>query len=112
MLELESQALGLERREGGRVRRAFIAYLEQVPSGERFLPARAEAVAYMEHWEEENEWIRESFFPDRPRLFSDDFGMYPEDARLEEDLPAEDYRAALETLWRLYAARVARDPDA
>lgn len=41
-------------------------------------PLREEARSFVERFLEGNERVRAEYFPDRPTLFSDDFGMYPE----------------------------------
>lgn len=41
------------------------------------LPARAEAEAFLATYADANEWLRQSFFPDRSILFDSDFSDYP-----------------------------------
>lgn len=41
-------------------------------------PLREDARAFVEKFEEGNQAIRAEYFPDLPRLFPDDFSMYPE----------------------------------
>lgn len=40
-------------------------------------PARDAAREFVRHYEEGNERVRAEYFPDRDRLFSDDFDHYP-----------------------------------
>lgn len=46
-------------------------------SGPGRLPARAGAEAFMARYQDSNERVRAEYFPQRDRLFSDDFSRYP-----------------------------------
>ena len=48
--------------------------------GAGWVPTRTEAAAFMERFAQTNERVRQRWFPDRDRLFSDDFSKLPETA--------------------------------
>jgi hypothetical protein len=55
------------------------AEIEASVQGTRRQVRRAEAEAFAARYEESNEWVRATFFPERDTLFSDRFSQYPED---------------------------------
>lgn len=55
------------------------AEIEASVRGTRRQVRRAEAEAFAARYEESNEWVRATFFPERAALFSDRFSQYPED---------------------------------
>jgi hypothetical protein len=46
--------------------------------GQGWLPTQAEAAAFMQRFEAGNERLRQRYFPDRPRLFADGSGRFPQ----------------------------------
>jgi len=50
--------------------------------GRGMMPSRAEAEAFYRSFEAGNERVRAMFFPERPKLFDEDFSKYPEDPTL------------------------------
>lgn len=59
-------------------RRALISYLQENHSGAGRRPNRASAREFQAVYDADNEWIRSVWFPERTRLFSDDFSCFPE----------------------------------
>lgn len=55
------------------------AEIEASVQGTRRQVRRADAEAFAARYEESNEWVRATFFPERDTLFSDRFSQYPED---------------------------------
>lgn len=62
----------------------IVALLERLFAGPGPMPSRAAARSFYERFAETNAWVRETFFPERPRLFSEDFSSYPETAQSEQ----------------------------
>jgi len=56
----------------------FRSFLTTQFGGRGALPSRAEAMAFFASFAESNERVRTTFFPQRNRLFEEDFGRYPE----------------------------------
>lgn len=48
-------------------------------AGKGLLPARKEAIAFVREVAASNEAVRSAWFPERERLFGDDFSQYPEE---------------------------------
>ncbi len=66
-------------------RPSLLPFLGADSLGPPRLPGRAAAARFLARFAESNERLRAAFFPDRPSLFSEDLGRYPE----TETLPAE-----------------------
>lgn len=48
--------------------------------------ARSEAEAFLAHFDDINEWVRQEFFPDRAELFDMDLSGYPEEVDVRYDV--------------------------
>ncbi len=60
------------------MRDACALITEQLLQGHPMRPARADARHFYENFRETNERVRQKWFPDRSRLFQEDFSQYPE----------------------------------
>jgi hypothetical protein len=67
------------------------AFVETIEPGPRYPVTRSEALAFYRSFENENETIRASYFPEKMSLFEEDFSMYPED--FEIDTARSEYSA-------------------
>jgi len=56
----------------------FRSFLTTQFGGRGALPSRAEAMTFFASFAESNERVRRAFFPERNRLFEDDFSRYPD----------------------------------
>jgi hypothetical protein len=65
-------------------------------------PARADAIAFCNHFAEGNDIIRREFFPERPALFDDDFNEYPAQAD-DVELSTEKAIEIAVALWKYQA---------
>lgn len=74
--------------------------------GQGGLPTRQAAVDFLAKFEASNERVREQWFPQRSKLFSDDMSMYP----VLEDPPPPFERAVeiAAELWRAHLAHVSK----
>lgn len=61
-------------------RKRLAEIMDRAFSGPGVLPSRAAAVAYYARCQATNEAVRAAWFPERPRLFREDFSRYPEHA--------------------------------
>lgn len=59
-------------------RNRLIDLIDQMPSSVPYPVARHEAEAFYRQHAGTNAWLRDRFFPDRDRVFREDFGRYPE----------------------------------
>jgi hypothetical protein len=78
----------------------LIAALEEARPGHGALPSRSEAQAFQERFEESNERLRRRRFPERERLFDNDFSLYPDQSMLETPLHVEDMADVVADLLR------------
>src|SRR5690606_796873 len=53
-------------------------FLETLGDSPKFYPARSEAEEFFRGFEDDNEWVRQRFFPEQRTLFDETFDMYPE----------------------------------
>ena len=73
-------------------RNRFVASLSDISDGHRLpLPHKADAKSFLQNFRAENKALRIKYLPDRSRLFSSDFSMYPEerfdlDSFMDEDI--------------------------
>ncbi|MBY0334091.1 MAG: hypothetical protein K2X49_25830 [Acetobacteraceae bacterium] len=81
-------------------RSRLIAALDARFAGRGSLPARAEAVAFLDRCREANERVRAAWFPERATLFAEDFSRYPEVADAPPTLEAM-FEVALGTVLAL-----------
>ena len=79
----------LDPAEAELLRERLIEVLEKTQSGRGIMPARADAEAFQAHFAAGNERLRARHFPNRERLFDDDFAAYPEAAPANEASPTE-----------------------
>ena len=75
--------------------------------GRGWQPTQAEARDFVARYEASNERVRQRWFPDRPRLFSDDYAHLPEKRPTPE--PDEDLRAVTTVL--VHVVRQALDRE-
>lgn len=82
----------LQRASGGAhfPRKRMEEILETLVCHEYFMPARAEAEAYLKRFDKANDWIAREFFGHGGPLFEQDFSMYPEAVSLDDFLDVED----------------------
>jgi hypothetical protein len=84
-------------------RSRLINALEEARPGHGALPSRSEAQAFQERFEESNERLRRRRFPERERLFDNDFSIYPDKSMLDTPLRIEDMAdVVVDVLRRLY----------
>jgi hypothetical protein len=76
------------------------------------LPSRDAAIAFTRTMDVSNERVRQEWFPDRERLFSDDYSRYPEDPTPEASTE-EVLKVAISVVERLLVGTADRgsDPD-
>lgn len=87
------------------VERRMLALLNRVIEagylGEGYLPGRAAAMAFAESFAENNRRFRERWFPERERLFDEDFSRYPDSGgAVQAAIPEAPYRVAIDILRR------------
>ena len=92
------------------VRGPMVARLSKLLPGRGARPARAEAEAFYNRFRPSNEAVRVKHFPDREKLFDDDFASYPEVADAREVGPDE--MAAIAAGLHMAAIREARRLEA
>jgi hypothetical protein len=84
--------------------RAVARILNENFAGPGRLPPRAAAMAFVEACRAGNEWVRATYFPERERLFDEDFGRYA----VAVDRTAQSAEAVLEVSLRVVAELVGR----
>ncbi len=67
----------------------IVDLLEQHYSGKGKMPTRAQAQAFYEIYREGNAWVKQVFFPERKKLFDDNFSDYPETPAMQQVTPEE-----------------------
>lgn len=85
-------------------REGLIAVLESCSNGPKVLVNRDRILSFMKHFEESNNWVRETFFPSNNAL---DFGEleaaeYPEEAEDSFNISFEEAAQYLQTIWKYH----------
>jgi hypothetical protein len=88
-----------------RSRALLIAALEDIRPGRGALPSRREAQAFQERFEASNERLRHLRFPERARLFDNDFSTYPDTSMLDTALRVEDMAEVVVDVLRHLASK-------
>ena len=81
-LMLRMAALIQEKNGGARIDEAIWTEIRKAINaaapGQGWLPTQAEAAVFMQRFEAGNERLKQRYFPDRPRLFADGSGRFPQ----------------------------------
>jgi hypothetical protein len=78
-----------------------MAFLRSLSNEPAYKPARNAALEYYRSHAEDNEWVRQNYFPNQATLFSENFDDYPEEG-VSERLSYEELGSALVELFRFH----------